>query len=63
MEFKEKIKLVRLRLMMSQKEIAKELGVSFATVNRWEKGHHEPTFLVRRKFDDLCKKHNIFFDE
>lgn len=40
-----------------------KLGVSFATVNRWEKGYHDATILVCRRFDDLCKKHGIIFDD
>ena len=27
-------------MTMTETEMAKELGVSFATVNRWENGHH-----------------------
>ena len=34
----EKIKYVRGTLLISQKDLAKELGVSNVTMNRWEKG-------------------------
>lgn len=33
------IKNIRNILALSQTDLAKKLGVSFATVNRWEKGH------------------------
>lgn len=36
MTFAEKVKYVRGVLLISQKELAKELGVSNVTINRWE---------------------------
>lgn len=63
MKFSKKVEEVRGRLQLTQEQLAELLGVSFSTVNRWEKGYHEATFLIRRKFDDLCKKHGIKFDE
>ncbi len=39
--------------------MAKELGVSFATVNRWEKGKFEPGYNAQKAFNDLCEKNNI----
>lgn len=37
---------MRHRLELSQEELARELGVSFVTVNRWEKGHAKPSKLA-----------------
>ena len=37
MDFSEAIKEIRQECYMSQQAFAKELGVSFSTVNRWEK--------------------------
>ena len=34
---------IRKSLDMSQEEMARLLGVVFATVNRWENGHSSPT--------------------
>lgn len=34
------IKALRESMILSQEEFANYIGVSFATVNRWEKGHH-----------------------
>jgi len=34
---------VRIRLGLSQEQMARLLGVSFASVNRWEVGHSSPT--------------------
>jgi transcriptional regulator with XRE-family HTH domain len=39
----ETIKELRARLQLTQETFARILGVSFATVNRWENGKAEPT--------------------
>jgi len=44
-------------------QLAKELSVSFSTVNRWEKGCYKAIILVKRRFENLCKEHGITFDE
>lgn len=40
MDYSKIVKQLRGKILLSQQEMAKELGVSFATVNRWENGHH-----------------------
>ena len=62
MNYSALIKALRESMILSQEEFAKYLGVSFATVNRWEKGHHEPTYAAKRKIIAICKKHNISLD-
>lgn len=42
-EFPYKIKSLREQLRISQEDLAKELGVSFATVNRWENNKTQAT--------------------
>ena len=42
MALREKIKKIRLENGMTQKEFAKELGVTQATVSGWERGLSEP---------------------
>lgn len=59
MTFAEKVKTVRLKMFLSQEKFAKELGVSFATVNRWEKGQCEPHYDGQKAFHEYCQKHNI----
>jgi DNA-binding transcriptional regulator YiaG len=61
MKFGERTKIVRDKLFLSQAMFAKELGVSFATVNRWESGKCEPNYKAKKAFDELCKKNNITF--
>lgn len=63
MIFAEKVKYVRGELYLTQKQLAEKLGVSFATVNRWESKGVEPTFLVKKKFEDFCKQNNILFND
>lgn len=41
----EAIRTIRKTLGLSQERFAQKLGVSFATVNRWEKGRSKPTGL------------------
>lgn len=62
MDYRKIVKQLREKMLLSQEEMAKKLGVSFATVNRWENGHHEPAFKERRKLRELCKKHHVDFE-
>ena len=59
MTFAQKMQTIRKQLFLSQEAMAKELGVSFATVNRWEKGKCEPGYKAQKAFNDLCEKNNI----
>lgn len=52
-EFSAVVKSVRTRLKMSQEELARELGVSFATVNRWENSRTKPSQLAQRQFESF----------
>ena len=54
--FPETVKDVRQQLALSQEELAHALGVSFATVNRWENGRTAPSKLALRQFDAFCEK-------
>jgi DNA-binding transcriptional regulator YiaG len=62
MSFSNDIKMIRQRCLLSQQDFAEVLGVSFATVNRWEAGRSKPTYKTMKLIDDYCKKHNIDFD-
>lgn len=63
MTYGEKIKTLRLQLNMSQEMLARELDVSFATVNRWEKSHTEPSFKAKQKLKEFFKKHGVKLEE
>lgn len=62
MEFKDKLIYARATLKYSQSKMAKELGVSYATVNRWENGNNAPSKTMIILFDNFCKQHNINFE-
>ena len=40
-------------------DLAKKLGVSFQSVNRWENGKYEPTKLAKAKLNELFKQYNV----
>lgn len=63
MEFKDKIKCVRKKLFLSQEMMAKELGVAFATVNRWEAGRCQPNYRAQKAFAEFCEKRSVELDD
>ena len=63
MTFADKVKFVRMKLYLSQAQLAKEIGVSFATVNRWESKGYEPQLASFGRFNDFCEKHGIEFND
>ena len=50
------VKEVRKQLALSQEDLARELGVSYATVNRWENGQSRPSRLARAQLDAFCER-------
>jgi DNA-binding XRE family transcriptional regulator len=61
MTYAEKFIKTREQLLYSQDMLAKELGVAFSTINRIERGHHEPNLSTKRAFVEFCKKHKLEF--
>ncbi|CDE16017.1 n-6 DNA methylase [Clostridium sp. CAG:288] len=57
--YAEMILALRVKLNISQQQLGDMLGVSFSTVNRWEKGHHEPTILAKERLKSLFKENCI----
>lgn len=57
------VRRLRAKLNISQTELAAILGVSFTSVNRWEKGHHQPTVIAKEKLKELFMKNDIKFEE
>ncbi len=53
--FGARVKVVRAQLNLSQEGFAHALGVSFATVNRWENGKTTPSRLALKLFDQFCE--------
>ena len=44
----EQLKALRQQQGWSQEDLARELGVSFSTVNRWENGKAKPSRLAQK---------------
>lgn len=57
--FSGQVKAVRTALNLSQEELAHALGVSFATVNRWENGKTSPSKLAQRQFEQFCEDKKV----
>ncbi len=62
MSFSEDIKKIRRKAFLTQEDFAREIGVSFATVNRWETGKAKPNLKTMKLIDDYCKRNDIDFD-
>lgn len=53
------IKQVREQLNITQEQLARELNISFSTINRWENGHTSPSKLAKMRLLEFCKNCNI----
>ena len=47
------IRTLRLALKLTQEQFASQLGVTFATVNRWERGKTTPSPLARQHLQKM----------
>ena len=63
MKVSEEIKNMRQSRLLSQEQFANELGVSFSTVNRWEKGKTLPTYKAMKSIEEYCKKFELDFQK
>lgn len=61
--FSEQVKHVRKILDFSQDKLAQTLGVSFATINRWENSKNTPSKLAQKSFYDFCESNFIDVEE
>ena len=50
------VAVIRRQLALSQEALARQLGISYTTVNRWEKGHSKPSRLARAQLSAFCDK-------
>ena len=50
------VRELRSRLHLSQEQLAQQLNVSFATINRWENGRAEPQGVARSALDALLEE-------
>ncbi len=56
---RELVKQIRQYAGLSQSEMAKKIGVQFATINRWENGHSQPTRLAGESLFVLCEEYKV----
>ena len=54
----EELKKLRQQQGWSQEDLARKLGVSFATVNRWENGKTQLSRLAVEKIQVVAKRKN-----
>ena len=55
----EKVRELRKKKGWAQEDLAREVGVSLSTVQRWEKQGGEPTRLARRELAKLFQEAGI----
>ena len=61
MTYSEEIKRLRQKCFLSQEACARELNVSFSSVNRWEGGKSKPNMAAMKKIKEFCEIQNIDF--
>ena len=54
-----KVKEIRQKVMLTQKEFANVLNISLAVVQNWEQGKNEPSLRYKRKLVEFCKANGI----
>jgi len=54
-QLSEQIKILRKKMSWSQEDLAREIGVSLSTVQRWEKRGGKPIRLARMELEKLFK--------
>ncbi|NLB81782.1 MAG: helix-turn-helix transcriptional regulator [Clostridiaceae bacterium] len=62
MTFDEILKTIRKELNITQEQLARELNVSFSTLNRWENNRNTPSKLARMRLVEYCTKKSISSD-
>lgn len=61
MSFSEELRNIRQHCFLSQEAFARELNVSFSSVNRWEGGRAKPNMVSMKNIKAFCEAHNIDF--
>ena len=63
MNLQEIIRRIRQDSLLSQQEFAKELGVSYATVSRWEGGRAKPNWTGIKLLKNFCIMHHMEYSD
>ena len=60
---RERVKELRRKRGWAQEDLAREIGVSLSTVQRWERQDSKPTRLARRELKRLFQEAGIESDD
>lgn len=61
MSLSEEIKKIRQSCFLSQEAFARELNVSFSSVNRWESEKSKPNLNAMKNIKEFCATHHVDF--
>lgn len=50
---------IRKQLGITQEQLARDLNISFSTINRWENAHTVPSRLAKMRLVEFCEKNSI----
>ena len=62
-QLREKVKELRRKMGWAQEDLAREIGVSLSTIQRWERQGVKPSRLARREITRLFNEASIKQDE
>lgn len=62
LSFSEQVRYVRMNLLLTQTELAEQIGISYATVSRWERENRTPQLAMLGKFYSFCMRNDILID-
>ncbi|KAB4837411.1 helix-turn-helix domain-containing protein [Lawsonibacter faecis] len=59
MPIEEILRSIRKELNISQEQLARELNISYTTINRWENSRRTPSRLAKMRLLEFCVAHGI----
>lgn len=59
LSYPKQVKTVRIFLQLTQTELAQQIGISYATVSRWERENRTPHLAMAGKFYSFCMRNGI----
>ena len=62
-QLREKVRELRRKRGWAQEDMAREIGVSLSTVQRWERQDSKPSRLARRELKRLFRQAGIDVDD
>ena len=62
MNLPNEIRMLRQKALLTQESFAKELGVAFSTVNRWESGRAHPSMTGMNRLKAFSDSHKLSFE-